>query len=436
MFQFWFLRTQTLTESCCSRPNSSSQFRELPFITFAPGLVFMQQNCFHVSLRKTTKAELTKAHNDYVLGLIDIKESKDETVQKKSYSVSKKFWSYTRSKRKDVLGVEVLRKEGKDITNALENTRSTPSIGDHQLPTISNLEIESQGIAKLLSNLDPKKANGPDQIPTRVLKEAATELARILRFIFIKSLETGIVPKAWRNKNVVPVYKRKGSKQEAANYRPVSLTSVCCKTLEHIIFTNIMSHSDSQGIIVDKQYGFCSRRSCETQLITTLEDIARKRNKGSNVGILILDFSKAFDTVTHSQLIISKLDHHGIRESTDIGRWISAWLWDRKQQVVGDGETLSSVKVESGVPQGTVLGPLLFLLFMNNITMQIDSHLKVFADDCLLYEEVNDSVMAENLQRNLDLLGQWFYAGQPWRHVGNILGLVMFFLIVNNWIDM
>ena len=145
------------------------------------------------SLRNAIKAELTKAHNDYVLGLLDIKESNDETVQ--SYSVSKKFWSYIRSKRKDVLGVGVLRKEGKDITNAeetaellnqqyasvftKESANSTPSIGNHQFPTISNLEIESQGIAKLLSNLDPKKANGPDQLPTRVLKEAATEIAPI-----------------------------------------------------------------------------------------------------------------------------------------------------------------------------------------------------------------------------------------------------------------
>eukprot|EP00794_Sanderia_malayensis_P006479 gene6479-7218_t len=357
-------------------------------------------------------------------------ESNDETVQ--GYSVSKKFWSYIRSKRKDVLGVGVLRKEGKDITNAKdkaevlnqqyasvftkENTNSLPSIGDSQFPTISNLEIESQGIAKLLSNLDPKKANGPDQLPTRVLKEAATEIAPILRYIFIKSLESGIVPQAWRNANVVPVYKGKGSKQVAANYRPVSLTSVCCKTLEHIIFKHIMNHCDKEQIIVDEQHGFRSKRSCETQLITALEDIARKRNMGSNVDILILDFSKAFDTVPHGRLM-SKLDHYGIKRSTDIGRWISAWLWDRNQQVVVDGEVSSSVKVESGVPQGTVLGPLLFLLFINDITMQIDSHLRLFADDCLLYEEVNDSVMAENLQRNLHLLGQW---AEKWKMSFNV----------------
>ena len=328
------------------------------------------------SLRKAIKAELTKAHNGYVLELLDIKESNDETGQ--NYSMSKKFWSYIRSKRTDVLGVGVLRKDGKDITNSVEkaevlnqqyasvftkeNANSTQSIGNHQFPMISNLEIESQGIAKLLSNLDPKKANGPDQLPTRVLKEAATEIAPIIRLIFVKSLETGSVPKAWKNANVVPVYKGKGSKQEAANYRPISLTSVCCKILEHIIFKHIMNHCDSQGIIVDEQHGFRSRWSCETQLITALEDIARKRNKGSNVDILILDFSKAFDTVPRRRLM-SKLDYYGIRGSTDIGRLISAWLWDRKQQVVVDGETSSSVKVESGVTARDSAGPLIIPAF-------------------------------------------------------------------------
>ena len=126
-----------------------------------------------------------------------------------------------------------------------------------------------------------------------------------------------------------------------------------------IIFKHIMNHCDSKGISVDEQHGLRSRRSCETQLITALEDIARKRNKGSNVDLLILDIGKAFDTVPHQRLM-SKLDHYGIRGSTDIGRWTRAWLWDRKQQVVVDGET--SVRVESGA-SGDSAGPLAILAF-------------------------------------------------------------------------
>lgn len=217
-----------------------------------------------------------------------------------------------------------------------------------QYTGISNLVITPEGIFKLLARLNVNKANGPDQVPTRILKEAPQEIAPLLTFVFNKSVQTGVVPGEWRKANIVAIYKGKGSKQEAASYRPVSLTSVPCKILEHVIFRHVMHHCEENNILVDYQHGFRSKRSCETQLVTTLDDICRSGDRGNNINLLILDFSKAFDSVPHVRLM-RKLEHYGI--TGDIGRLIKNWLSDRHQQVAMDGSLPEPVKVRSGVPR-------------------------------------------------------------------------------------
>ena len=156
---------------------------------------------------------------------------------------------------------------------------------------IDNLVITTNGVRNLLMNLNPKKANRPDLLPIRVLKEAASETAPILQVIYSVSLQQGHAPHDWRSANIVPVYK-KDDRHCPANYRPVSLTSVSCKLLEHIIYKHIMRHCETHNIIVDIQRGFRSGRSCESQLITAREEIAAWRDKGHNVDVLIMDFSK------------------------------------------------------------------------------------------------------------------------------------------------
>ena len=129
-----------------------------------------------------------------------------------------------------------------------------------------NIHIDNNSVIKLLSGLNTSKANGPDLLPMHVLKEAATEIAPYLSFIFQQSINTGEVPPEWKHTNVVAIFK-KGSRSEAANYRPVSLTSVHCKLLEHIIYRSIMIYLNSFDILVDAQHGFRPGRSCETLLI-------------------------------------------------------------------------------------------------------------------------------------------------------------------------
>ena len=215
------------------------------------------------------------------------------------------------------------------------------------------------------------------------------------------------IPADWTLANVAPIFK-KGSKLQAVNYRPVSLTCITCKLFEHIVCKHILGHLEEHGILTDLQHGFRTGRSCETQLITTFQDIASAYNKkGSQIDIAVLDFSKAFDTVPHDGLL-SKLKHYGIDDK--IWTWISNFLKQRKQRVVVDGIQSDLVTVDSGVLQGTVLGPILFLLH-NDLPSVISSKVRLFADDCLVYGEIKSRQDQNDLQKDLNLLESW---GSTW----------------------
>jgi hypothetical protein len=182
-------------------------------------------------------------------------------------------------------------------------------------------------VEKLLLNLKPNKAAGPDDIPPRILKDTAEIIAPILTVIFQKSIDSGILPTDWKNANITPIYK-KGERTKASNYRPVSLTSVCCKLLEHIIYSQIISYLDTHKILTPQQHGFRRGHNCETQLIQTIQDLSSTANKSIQTDAIILDFSKAFDTVPHHRIIL-KLTQMGI--NTKLITWISAFLKGRKQ---------------------------------------------------------------------------------------------------------
>ena len=247
------------------------------------------------------------------------------------------------------------------------------------------------------------KASGPESIPNIVLKTCSTQLAPAITHIFNLSVNTGVLPEDWRNANITPIFK-KGNKHEAANYRPVSLTSVCCKTLEHIICRHILNHLDKHHILTSLQHGFRSGHSCESQLIITMEDIMRRYDQKKQIDLVILDFSKAFDTVPHRKLL-HKLNNYGIQGN--ILRWISSFLMDRQQRVIVEGEASSKCTVDSGVPQGTVLGPLLFLCHINDLPLHVTSQVRLFADDCLLYREINNYADHVALQEDLISLEGW-----------------------------
>ena len=240
-------------------------------------------------------------------------------------------------------------------------------------------------------------------MPCRLLKELGSELAPCLADIFQTSIISGDLPSDWKKARIAPVFE-KGKTCQAENYRPISLTCVCSKLLEHIICHHIHSHFDRYGILSKFQHGFRSRHSCETQLITTMQDLLCHYDNKRQVDIAVLDFSKAFDTVPHRRLM-SKLNHYGIDGTT--GNWIASFLQDREQCVVVDGEKSGWSHVASGVPQGTVLGPLLFLAYINDLPDQVSSQVRLFADDCLIYRSIASIKDQLDLQADLDALHAW-----------------------------
>ena len=214
----------------------------------------------------------------------------------------------------------------------------------------------------------------------------------MLTDIYQSSIDTGIVPSKWKNANICGIFK-KGKQSDPVNYRPISLTCIESKIFEHIIHSHVhvMKHLQQNNVLTDCQHGFRAKRSTETQLIVTIHDLANTIQRGESTQVAVLDFSKAFDKVPHQRLL-RKLYYYGIcGELLDL---FESFLSQSYQSVVCEGKASSPLLVTSGVPQGTVLGLLLFLLYINDLSDNLQSTVKLFADDALLYGVItSDSVV-------------------------------------------
>jgi len=359
--------------------------------------------------KRETQRECRRAHNDYVLKMVN-------SGQK---TCSKQFWSYIKSQRNEQTGIPALQVDGRvyddDLSKAeslnnyfssvftQEGNSPLPHLPDTDYPSIDPIEVSIEGVSMILQSLDPCKACGPDNIPTRFLKETAAELAPSLTLLYQASINQGIVPSEWKKAKVVPVYK-KGGRSLVSNYRPISLTCVLCKTLEHIISSSIYGHLNRHKILCNEQHGFRQHRSCETQLVATINDLAVALNKGTQVDVILLDLAKAFDTVPHNRLV-HKLSTYGI--NGHLLQWIKSFLMSRSQQVTVNGQLSSTTQVISGVPQGSVLGPLLFICYVNDMPEEIKSTLKLYADDALLYREIHSPEDSKILQEDINTLQKW-----------------------------
>ena len=268
---------------------------------------------------------------------------------------------------------------------------------------MTNITVTREGVLKLLQDLKENKACGPDNIPPRVLKTAAEPISSCLQLLFTASLAKGTVPDDWKLANITPVFK-KGERFKASNYRPVSLTTICSKLMEHVVVSQVMQHFDHHSILTDCQHGFRAGRSCETQLLDLTQELHQHLEDYEQIDMVVLDFSKAFDKVPHRRLM-DKLWNYGVRGTTH--SWIKAFLSDRRQRVIVDGESSDWVPVQSGVPQGTVLGPMLFLAFINDLPKSVTSSVRLFADDCVLYRSVSNDEDCCTLQEDLEKLETW-----------------------------
>ena len=300
------------------------------------------------------------------------------------------FYRYINSQKKDTQGMP-LKKRGTEVELHNPNLRRRKNLMvssqmfftrseykkvpllDRSTSFMHDIVVTKEGVTKLLKGLNPSKALGPDELHPRVLKELAMELGPLFAHFFQQSIDTGEIPKEWSLANICPLFK-KGNRSLAHNYRPVSLTCIPCKLLEHIVCSNIKAHLDEHELLSNRQHAFRKWHSCETQLTTVINDWAKILDKKGQVDTFILDFEKAFNTFPHG-LLKSKLFSYGIGGTTL--NWINAFLCFRQQRVVVNGIKSDWAPVVSGVPQGTVLCHLLFSLYINNISADIESEIRV-----------------------------------------------------------
>ena len=261
-------------------------------------------------------------------------------------------------------------------------------------------------VKKKISALNPSKSPGPDNVSAKILKESANEVAKPLCKIFESSMHCGSLPNIWKISNISAIHK-KGSRSQCDNYRPISLTSIVCKTMESIIRDSIMDHMTANNLFSTRQYGFLPNRTTSLQLLKVLDEWTEALNNNQQIEVVYMDFQKAFDSVPHNRLLY-KLQYYKI--SGKLLTWIKAFLTDRHQRVAINGVLSSSQRTRSGIPQGSVLGPLLFVLFINDLPDKLLSQAYLFADDTKLFKIHTPGIVPpeqDELDVDLQKLDQW-----------------------------
>ncbi|CAH8447575.1 unnamed protein product [Schistosoma bovis] len=373
-----------------------------------------------------SKSQYRKARNTCASTLRKSRKLYEEKLVKESIECPKRLYSYInqRTRRKGNIPalwgdstasslVEDDFGKAQAFSNYFSNVYTieapfSSAYTDPPIHTLDSVTIKELDVFGLLNKLDVGKSTGPDELHPRLLKELSNFVANPLSTCFNLSVTQGRLPKDWKNAIVSPVFKT-GTKHKPENYRPVSLTSVVVKILEKIIRKELFKYLDKNRILSEKQHGFRIGYSCLTNLLVARESWCALKDQKLPVDVAFIDFSKAFDKVPHNRLLY-KLRHVGI--GGNLLMWIKDFLVGRQQRVRVNSKLSSWETVLSGVPQGTVLGPVLFLLYVNDLPCLLSSSVLLYADDVKIWRTIRCKSDSLELQNDLKKLSEW---SQTWQ---------------------
>ena len=349
----------------------------------------------------------------------------ERNISKRIRTNNKLFWRYVNSQRQSKTSIPDLQRpdgsmassdiEKAEILNnqfvsvfTKEDTSNIPEFDPH--PVTSNLntiQITPEIVKKKLNKLRTDKSCGPDGVHPLLLNKLADTMSIPLALIYQISITSGQVPSIWKDGVVTALFK-KGKKSDPANYRAITLTSVVCKVLERIFVELLVKHLKKNNLQNKQQHGFTMKKSTVTNLIEALNIWSEALSHNLPVDIIYLDYEKAFDKVPHERLLL-QLAKFGI--TGDALNWIKDYLNNRTQKVRVNGSYSKTSSVLSGVPQGSVLGPALFLIFVADVTHIIENFISLYADDSKLFSYILDSDSnqhtQDSLQKDINQLCQW-----------------------------
>ena len=291
----------------------------------------------------------------------------------------------------------------------IDDSQATlPELPNHEngpnIPILDSIVLTERNVEDILKTLDTSKAMGPDLINPRILKEASRELSVPLCMLFNISLHMNIFPSQWKIANVVPVFK-KNDPQKVNNYRPISLLCIISKVFEKCIYKYLHNFILDNNLLSSHQSGFRKGDSTINQLLFLYNEFSRALDEGKEVRTVFFDISKAFDRVWQKGLLY-KIESLGIKGNFLL--WVKSYLSGRKQRVVINGKESTVLDLKAGVPQGSILGPLFFLIFINYIVNDIGCRIKLFADDTSLYIIIeHPDTAAQILNEDLEKVRNW-----------------------------
>ena len=431
-------------------PQSSKKVKKTPQSWFTPDckVAIANKNVAYFAYKSNRSAEnraiYVKARNLCNAKLKSAKFHYEQKIKNKllnTYRDARSFWSFAKdvsnnfiksstpplidcdgdpiidSKSKANVFVKIFAKN-----STLEVTNQRPPVIPPVRCRMKRIHFRTRVISRVLRSLNANKSSGPDGVTPTVLKNCDSSLSQPLARLFHLSYSSGVYPTNWKLTNVQPVFKKKGNRSDPRDYRPIAITSILAKVMEKVIKQNLMIYLETNDLIHDRQYGFRSKRSTGDIMAYLSQQWSQSLHSFGETQAIALDFSKAFDRVWHENLL-SKLSAFGV--GPEMYRWIESFLTNRSIQVVLDGSTSDRLMINAGVPQGSVLSPILFLIYINDLLSTTSNPIHGFADDSTLHhsykfdkvpkkEEVSKARkdMVDTLSSDLTSIKEWVRANR------------------------